>query len=80
MLSLNCVGFTIDYHTVPLMADAATGAGRQLPGGASNQEYTDPRVELYDSEAARLVLNDAQTSGGLPTRFPQPWQAGSSRS
>ena len=68
MLSLKQVGFEIDYAAVPLMPDAEKLAlAGNYPGGSKrNQEYTDEHVEFIgDAAAVRLVLNDAQTSGGL---------------
>lgn len=73
MLSLGNVGFELNYPDVPLMPDVEQLAiDGNYPGGSKrNQEYTDEKVEFVgDSGAARLVLNDAQTSGGLLIALP----------
>ncbi len=47
-------------------------AGNYPGGSKRNQEYTDEHVEYVgDAGGARLVLNDAQTSGGLLISLPQ---------
>jgi selenide,water dikinase len=79
MLSLKEVGFEINYADVPLMPEAEQLAlAGNYPGGSKrNQEYTDDHVEYAgDSAAARLVLNDAQTSGGLLIALPPEAAAG----
>ncbi len=50
---------------LPKVTDLA--AAGIIPGGTlSNVEYTGPRVEYHEvTEVMRIVLNDAQTSGGL---------------
>lgn len=68
MLSLKQVGFDINYADVPLMpnVEQLALAGNYPGGSGRNQEYTDDCVEyIGERETARLVLNDAQTSGGL---------------
>jgi selenide,water dikinase len=73
MLSLKQVGFEIDYASVPLLprAEELALAGNYPGGSKRNQEYTDEHVEFRgDTGAARLVLNDAQTSGGLLIALP----------
>jgi cysteine desulfurase NifS/selenium donor protein len=58
----------IEAGKVPLLPDVVgLAASGVAPGGSlSNMEHTSPHVQ-YDgiSEVSKLVLNDAQTSGGL---------------
>lgn len=68
MLALKQVGIEINLKHVPLLPRALELAkrGNIPPGSKANAEFTDCRVEYDDCpEEARLVLNDAQTSGGL---------------
>lgn len=64
----------IEASRVPALPGAAElGSSGAVPGGTvNNMDYTAPRV-AYDEgvpEAARLLLNDAQTSGGLLVALP----------
>lgn len=56
-------------HRVPLLPGVVElAASGVVPGGTvSNRDYTGPRVEFGADvpETARILLNDAQTSGGL---------------
>lgn len=73
MLAHKQVGFEIDYTEVPLLPRVAELAGRGNipPGSRANAEFTDCRASYRDCpEAARAVLNDAQTSGGLLVSLP----------
>ncbi len=74
MLSLGKVGFEFDYNAIPLMpnADKLAIEGNYPGGSMRNAEYTDCKVDFRgDPQAARLVLNDAQTSGGLLVALPE---------
>ncbi|MCH7472580.1 selenide, water dikinase SelD [bacterium] len=74
MLSLGQVGFDIDYSRVPKLpqVEELALAGNYPGGSKRNIEYTDGNVEFADCpEAARLLLNDAQTSGGLLIALPE---------
>lgn len=68
------VGLRIKLHDVPLMDGARDYAERGLwPGGsACNRDYYGPNVhfEAEISEAERMLLFDAQTSGGLLVAMP----------
>ena len=59
----------IETAAVPLLEGAhRLAASGVIPGGTrDNMDFTAPRVSYDDgiSETARLLLNDAQTSGGL---------------
>ncbi len=68
MLSLGELGMEIDLTHVPLLPGVMELASRgNIPAGSrANAAYTDCHTEYVDCpEEARLVLNDAQTSGGL---------------
>lgn len=68
MLSLKQAGMVIDFASVPLLPRSIELAERgNLPKGSrANAEFTDCNVDYGDCPpAARSVLNDAQTSGGL---------------
>lgn len=73
MLGLGRVGFEIDYSAIPLLPEVGelATAGHYPGGSKRNAEFTDAKVEYRgDKPAARLVLNDAQTSGGLLIALP----------
>lgn len=74
MLAYGEVGFEIDWAAIPRLPDVEqlALAGNYPAGSLRNCEYTDARVK-YNScpPAARLVLNDAQTSGGLLIALPE---------
>ena len=59
----------IDISAIPFLPGAAKLAGSGIvPGGTrDNRDYTNPFIEYSDSisEVQQLLLNDAQTSGGL---------------
>ncbi|MGD9401505.1 MAG: selenide, water dikinase SelD [bacterium] len=61
-------------HRVPLLPDVVgLAASGVVPGGTeSNRDYTGPHVEFMADvpETARILLNDAQTSGGLLISLP----------
>jgi selenide,water dikinase len=68
MISLNQAGIVLDYGSVPLLPRAVELAerGNLPPGSKANAEFTDCKVDYSGCPpAARSVLNDAQTSGGL---------------
>jgi selenide, water dikinase len=74
MLSLNQVAYEIKWPAVPLLPGVAVLAlAGNFPGGSSrNCDYTDDRVDYRDCPPeARLLLNDAQTSGGLLLAIPE---------
>lgn len=69
MLAASKVSADIEADSVPLLPGVVElAASGVIPGGTrDNFEHTSPNVE-YDrgiSESRRLILNDAQTSGGL---------------
>lgn len=68
------VDVELDAHEVPLLPHAhALAASGQVPGGSkANLEFVAPRVQFADGvdEATRLLLADAQTSGGLLFALP----------
>jgi len=68
MLSLGQVGLELHYERVsqlPRVAELAL-AGNYPAGSRRNIEYSAPSVEYIGCPPeAELVLNDAQTSGGL---------------
>jgi len=73
MISLKQAGIVLDYRAIPTFARTAelALAGNFPAGSKRNAEYTDCHVEYVDCpDAARLVLNDAQTSGGLLVSLP----------
>jgi selenide,water dikinase len=68
MLSLGEIGMEIDFAQVPLLPGVMKLAQRgNIPAGSrANAAYTDCHTEYEGCpEEVRLVLNDAQTSGGL---------------
>jgi len=74
MLSLGQVGFEIEYQHVPQLQRVAelALAGNYPAGSGRNAEYTDARVRYAGCPPeVRLVLNDAQTSGGLLIALPE---------
>jgi len=68
------VGMRIDYRAVPLLSGAkAYAEAGTFPGGTlDNRSYFGPRVEFGAelTEAERMLLFDAQTSGGLLLAVP----------
>jgi len=66
----------IRSSSVPLLDKAYEMAvGGAIPGGTrNNMDYTDPEVEYSTniSYAVKVLLNDAQTSGGLLLSLPGP--------
>jgi cysteine desulfurase NifS/selenium donor protein len=69
MLLASDVSADIDADEVPLLPGVVDlAASGVVPGGTKdNLDHTSPRVEYGDriSATRRLILNDAQTSGGL---------------
>ncbi len=68
MLSLGSMGLTIESESVPLMPrlQELIAAGAICGGTKRNMEYSDPRVVYrHVPDWLQIVLNDAQTSGGL---------------
>ncbi len=68
------VDVEIGTHAVPLLPHAhALAAAGQIPGGSqANLDFVSPRVEFAEHVDAptRLLLADAQTSGGLLFALP----------
>jgi selenide,water dikinase len=68
------VDVEIDAGAVPLLPHAhALAASGQVPGGSkANLDFVAPRVRFDDAvdDATRLLLADAQTSGGLLFALP----------
>lgn len=69
------VNVTVKASTVPMLKEATTlAAADVVPGGTlNNLAYIDPHVTFAPSlsKATRLVLADAQTSGGLLISVPE---------
>jgi cysteine desulfurase NifS/selenium donor protein len=65
---------SVAAHRVPLLAGVVElAASGIVPGGTlNNRDHTAPHVEFGADvpEAARILLNDAQTSGGLLVSLP----------
>jgi selenide,water dikinase len=65
----------LDYPRLPFLAGARRYASEYIfPGGSyDNLHYYQPRVEFPESlsEADRLLISDAQTSGGLLLCVPE---------
>lgn len=74
MAGASGVGMHIHLRDVPLMEGARACAGQRLfPGGSYyNRDYYSPNVRFTDdiSEEDRMLLLDAQTSGGLLLAVP----------
>ena len=75
MLSASGVAATLDATSVPLLAGAAEVVARgAIPGGTKrNREALSPHVTFAPgvSEVTRVLLFDAQTSGGLLIAVPE---------
>jgi selenide,water dikinase len=74
MLKGSGVRAEIDAARVPFLKEVLDlAAGGCVPGGTrANLRYVDPHVDWNDlPEAERLVLADAQTSGGLLIAVPE---------
>jgi selenide, water dikinase len=74
MLALRHAGYEIYWPAVPLMPRVPELAARgNVPGGSKrNAEYTRCKVEYAGCPPeAELILNDAQTSGGLAIALPE---------
>ncbi len=69
MLNASGVGAEIQFDALPFLPGVVElAASGVIPGGSKdNFEFTQPRVSYPEalSEIRRIVLNDAQTSGGL---------------
>lgn len=69
MVRGSCVSAIISSDSVPFLENAySLAASGIIPGGTrNNQDYTDPFTKYAKNTSAtsRLLLNDAQTSGGL---------------
>jgi cysteine desulfurase NifS/selenium donor protein len=80
MLAASGVSSEIRADDVPLLSGAFDlAASGVVPGGtADNADYTAARVEYAGriSRTQRIILNDAQTSGGLLVDFSPPSCAG----
>jgi len=73
MLSLGEVGAVLHAGAIPLLPNVVRYAaeGAICGGTKRNMEYTSPRVDCgTEGNDMRLVLNDAQTSGGLLIALP----------
>jgi selenide, water dikinase len=75
MLSASGVAATLDSASVPLLAGAADVVGRgAIPGGTKrNRDALSPHVTFAAGvpEVTRVLLFDAQTSGGLLIAVPE---------
>jgi selenide, water dikinase len=74
MLASSGVAAEVEAAAVPLLPGVAELArGGVVPGGTrSNRDYLDPWVEWGDlPDEERLILADAQTSGGLLVAVPE---------
>ena len=74
MTSASAVRATVWFERVPVLEEARTLANRgAIAGGtARNYEYLGPRVDFGTlNTGERLILADAQTSGGLLISVPQ---------
>ncbi|MEZ5338831.1 MAG: selenide, water dikinase SelD [bacterium] len=74
MLSTSELGIEIDAAAVPLIGRTRelAEAGNICGGTKRNAEFTDSFVDYTPgSEHWRMILNDAQTSGGLLVSLPQ---------
>jgi len=75
MISASKVSAVIDYKQIPVIPGTfdLVRLG-MVPGGTNrNREYYDPWItwEPYISEDYRIILSDAQTSGGLLFSIPE---------
>lgn len=80
MLSLGAVGLEIDYDALPLYPTSAAGAlldwilaGAICGGSARNIEFMADKADYgrhSADQAAQVLLNDSQTSGGLLVALP----------
>jgi selenide,water dikinase len=76
MLRASCVSATVDAAAVPLLPGALelTAAGYVSGGTRNNMAYLTPwvRVDPAVPEPVAILLQDAQTSGGLLLAAPSP--------
>jgi cysteine desulfurase NifS/selenium donor protein len=74
MVVASDVSAVVNAHKVPLLRGAVDLAvSGVVPGGTlNNRDYSAPRVSYADGvpEVMRIILNDAQTSGGLLISIP----------
>ena len=74
MLALGHAGYEISWPAVPLMPRLLelTARGNVPAGSRRNAEYTQCKTEYHGCPAeAEVILNDAQTSGGLLISLPE---------
>jgi len=76
MLNGGTISATVQYSQVPVIPDTVNMVRRNvIPGGTdANLEYLQDKIvwKKSTSRITRIVLSDAQTSGGLLVAIPEP--------
>ncbi len=73
MLKQGKVGYRIEYKKIPLLPGVVdfVGAGYYPAGSKRNLKYFKEHIDYADcTKEQRIILNDAQTSGGLLISLP----------
>lgn len=73
MLKRGKVGYRIEYKKIPLLPGVVdfVGAGYYPAGSKRNMKYFEEHIDYVDcTKEQKIILNDAQTSGGLLISIP----------